>query len=204
VQLVVRVADVALGAHPAIRLHRTQQRFVISRRHAVDRENDGGAARVLRPFHDRFGHAPVIGCVELLPDRRAARLRHRLNRRRRDVRQHHLCRASPGRARGTEFRVRMERALARHGRQVDRCRPGSAVDVARGIDSAHVDEAPCTYLVARKRVLIAGHRSVIVVAGRDIAEMRRRQRLAGERLELHDIENLIGGRDRRYRLQKRA
>ena len=66
---------------------------------------------------------------------------------------------------------------------------------------ADIDEAACANLVLRKCIVIADNRAVIVVTGRDLTEVRRGQCLARERLELHDVEHLVGRADwcrRRY------
>ena len=40
--------------------------------------------------------------------------------------------------------------------------------------------------------MIAHDRAIVIGAGGDIAKMRGRQRVTRQRLELHDIEHLVG------------
>jgi hypothetical protein len=48
----------------------------------------------------------------------------------------------------------------------------------------------------RESVVISLNREVIVIASGDVAKMCWRQRFSGERLELHDVQDPRGGRDR--------
>src|ERR1700733_14024015 len=52
--------------------------------------------------------------------------------------------------------------------------------------------------------MISQHSEVIVIARGDVAKMCRGQRFPGERLKLHDVQDLRGGGYWRKRLQKRA
>ena len=40
--------------------------------------------------------------------------------------------------------------------------------------------------------MIAHDRAIVIGAGGDVAEVRGRQRVTRQRLELHDIEHLVG------------
>lgn len=61
-----------VGAGAAVDPHRAFQRLVVAAGHRVDREHDGGTAGVLGTAHERLGHGPVVGRMELLPQRRAS------------------------------------------------------------------------------------------------------------------------------------
>jgi hypothetical protein len=68
----------------------------------------------------------------------------------------------------------------------------------------HIDETPRPDLVMREGIVVSMHGEVIVIPRGYIAEVRRRQCFFGERLELHDVQDLRCGRYRGKRLKKFA
>ena len=58
---IVRVVDMAVGAHARILAHRSHQRLVVTRPVVVDGEHDGAAAGALRPLLDRVTSQSSVG-----------------------------------------------------------------------------------------------------------------------------------------------
>ena len=89
------------------------------------------------------------------------------------------------------------RACRTHGRQVQRARPALAEDLQGRVQVRLVGEAPRVDLVVIEGGVVAHHGQIVVDAGGDVGVVRRGQGGARQRLEVHDVEHLVGGGERR-------
>ena len=196
---VMGVVLVAGATVAAVGAHRAQQRLVDAMRRAcVERHDDGRAARALGAPDEAERDLPVIGRIQLLPGGGiggADDLRQRAG----GAAAEHLAR--PARARGArdrDFALGKERAHAGHRRQVQRARPALAENLQGRVQVRLVGEAPRVDLVVIEGGVIAHHGQIVVDAGGDVGVMRRGQGGARQRLEVHDVEHLVGGGERRW------
>ena len=94
----------------------------------------------------------------------------------------------------------MKRTLAADGVDDDRRIPGRAEEIHGHVDVADAHHAAHPQAVIRKSRGIGLQRRVAVDAGREIAEMRRRQFRAREPLEIEHVERLVGRGDEFVRI----
>src|SRR5688572_18436475 len=170
----------------------------------VDREYDGGTSGVFGARHQFFGDRPVVGGIELLPDRRAASGDDVFGRARCTRGQHHVRGTTASSARHTDLGVGVEGTHGRNCRKVNWAGPGDTVHRGRQTHLAHVIETASADFVVREGVVIADHGAIVVHAGGDVAVMRRRQRVARQRFEIHDVDGVVRGGDRRRGPGERA
>src|SRR6516165_7585173 len=93
-----------------------------------------------------------------------------------------------GGARGADFAVVMKRALAADRRDDDRAIVFDPQNVGRHVDLAHVDEPARAQHEFLEILAIAAQRDFVVDAGGHVAEMRGRDVLAADRLEIEDVD----------------
>ena len=182
-------------ACPCVGAPRSLERFAVRAALQIDRQHEHRAAGGLGPLDNRARDVPIVGRIELLPHRRASlgddRLDGRGGERGQDLQM--LLRAR--RFGHGDLSVRMERLLVADRREHDRTGPRGAEDPHAHVDVPHIDQAPDPQLKFRKALSVRPHRRVVVDTRGEIAEVRRRQLAAGDRLEVHDVDRLVGRRD---------
>ena len=185
-------AVMAAAAIARIGAPETEQRLLVAAAGTIHRNRDGKGARLLRALDHRLRHLPFVGGVELVPDRRAARGDDILDADAGCGREDLQMIAGLGGASGGSLAVVMERALAADRRQHDRRIVFRAEDVDAHIDLAHVDEPPRPELEFQEPLAVGAQGHFVVDAGGHVAEMRRRDVLAADRLEIEDVDRLLG------------
>jgi hypothetical protein len=111
--------------------------------------------------------------------------------------------ASLGGAAGGNLALVVERALAAHGREHDRARIFHAENVGRHVDLADVDEPARTQLELEEALAVGAQRDFVVDTRGHVAEMRGRDVLAADRLEIEDVDRLLGRLDGLVRAHRR-
>ena len=143
------------------------------------------------------GHGPLVGGVELVPDRLAACGAHVLDAGRRDRREDLQVFPRAGRFRARDLTVRVERTLASDRIQEDRRRPGRAEEADGRVDPGDVHQPPHAQAVVREARVVGAQRRVAVYPGLEIAPVSGRQLRAREPLEVEHVARVGGGRDER-------
>ena len=105
--VVAAVAVARIGALQA------EQGFLVAPAAAIDGHRDREAARLLGARHDGLGDVPLVGGIELVPDRRAARGGHLLDAGGRRGRQDLQVVAGLRRPGDRDLALRVERPFAR-------------------------------------------------------------------------------------------
>ena len=184
--IVAGVAIAAIGAP------QTEEGLLVAAARAIDRHRHRKRARLLGARHHGFCHLPFVGGIELVPDRRAARGGHLLDadagRGRKDLQ----VVARLGAARGGNLTLVVERPLPPNRRQHDGGSVPHAQDVDAGVGLAHVDEAARAELEFQEAFAVGAQRRLVIDAGGHIAEMCRRHVLAAYRLEVEDVDRILG------------
>ena len=220
-----RHADPAEPDHPAAcRLTRTDERrrvvtartltrvetpqplhgFQIAASQNVHRPDQHRTTRALDPFDDVARRGPVLGCVELIPDRAAAGLHHLVDgmvsllNTAEDLQRLLLL----GRPRDRQRPLGVEQRAA--GRQHDRRLPSRAEQIDAHIDLRGVDEPARAELVVRKPFPIRLQRRIVVHARGEVSPVRRRQGFLRRRLEFQDVDRLSGIGDDEVRRGRRC
>lgn len=216
----IQVAKHRLAPHPRLRretlrvtaaaiarIGSSAARFGFAVRAAlqIDREHENPATGRTRAPDQSARHLPVVGRIELVPDRTTEPLVNQLDRSAGQRRQHHQVSelARRGSDRGRTFR--MESVIAARGTEHDRCRPPGAQKLDRGVDRLHVDETTRANAQTTETGAVGAQRRLIVRARCQIREMRRRQLGACHKFKVHDIERFtrLGDECVSFRLSER-
>ncbi|MCU1317820.1 MAG: hypothetical protein JWN63_3142 [Candidatus Acidoferrum typicum] len=172
----------------------------------VHREYDRGGTRSFGALDDRSANFPDVCGIELLPDRAAPRGNCVFNRRSGDGGQHHEVTLGMCRPRHGDFAFRMESLLTAYGGKHNWSVPLRAEEIHRHVNIFDVDEPARVNLNPRIAFAIRPHRSVVVHAGGEIAEMRGWQSFARGRLKVHHVDGPVQVRKSlcRFAVENRA
>jgi hypothetical protein len=128
----------------------------------IDRDDNGPGSRLLGAAGQSLRHFPLVGGIELEPDRPAACGNRIFDRGRGNGRQHREMIAGPGRPRDAELAVTVE-GLIRAGRSDDdRAAIGLAEQLHPGVDLAHIDQAARPELELLKTLAVGAQRHFVV------------------------------------------
>src|SRR5262249_17911074 len=100
--------------------------------------------------------------------------------------------ADLGGARGGDLALVVEGSLAADRREHDRACVFHPEDLGRHVDLADVDQPARTELEFQKALAIGAQRDLVVDAGGHVAEMRGRNVLAADRLQIGDVDAHLG------------
>src|SRR5713226_4738944 len=162
----------ASGTLSLIHTFSTEQSFAVAPFLEVHREHDRGSARSFGAFHNRPANFPNVCGIELLPDGAAPRGNSVFNRRSSNGGQHHQVTLGARRAGHGDFALGMESFLAAYGGKHNWRVPLCAEEVHRHVDVFHIDQPARANLDPRIALAIRPHGSIVIHAGREIAEMR--------------------------------
>src|ERR1700730_2873396 len=98
------------------------------------------------------------------------------------------------RLRGRDLTVRMKCALTAHRSNNDRGFPFHTKDFRRCIDTVDIDEPARPDLKPRESGVIRTKRNVVINSGCHVCPMRRRKLLTRKRLEIENVNGLLGRR----------
>src|SRR5713226_248861 len=94
-----------------------------------------------------------------------------------------------------DLAFRMKSALAANRGNNDRCFPFHAKDLRRCIESVDIDEAARPNLKPGEGGVIRAKRDIVINTRCHVCPMRRRKLLPRERLEIENVNGLLGRGD---------
>ena len=170
---------------------------------AIHRYRDCGAPRFFRARHEGFGDLPFIRGVELVPDWRAARGGDIFHRAGRDSRENLQMVSGFRRLGDVDFAARVEGLLPADRRDDDRGIVFHAEDLGAHIDLADVDQTARAQLEFQEAFAVGPQGDFVVHARGHVAEMRRRNVRAADRLEIEHVDRVLGTLDEIFRPERR-
>jgi hypothetical protein len=172
-------------------------RFTVASAEKINREDNRRRAGALSALHDLLDDRPILLPVELEPDRPAPRGDGILDRRGRDVREHHQMIFRLRGARRADFAKHIERLLTAHRIDHDRRRVFRSIQRNARIESAQICKTPRTERPALVSLAIGADRRIVIGAGGEISPVSHRDLRFGRGLKIEDVERVLGRFDNR-------
>ena len=165
----------------------------VSAREQIDRPCNHRTSGILDPLDQLLGVAPRAWHVELIPRSAAVRLGDLLERCAGGRRQNHLVLLRARGACGRELAFAKERLLPADGTDEDRSLPFRAEHVDAQIWFRDIHQPARFEPDVFEGLHVRLQREVVLDTGGHIAPVRRRQRASCGFLEVHHLEEVLGG-----------